>query len=65
MPLKKLQEKCKKSREQDYPAKYQIDSHFPQQQQKQINSHQRKSNVPFYMITDAMISNFNFESTLC
>ena len=27
---------------------------------KQINSHQRKSNVPFYMITDAMISNFNF-----
>ena len=27
---------------------------------KQINSHQRKSNVRFYMITDAMISNFNF-----
>ena len=35
MPLKKLQEKCKKkSGEQDYPAQYQIDSHFPQQQQK-------------------------------
>ena len=35
MSLKKLQEKRKKkSREQDYPVQYQIDSHFSQQQQK-------------------------------
>ena len=61
MPLKKLQEKCKKNRENK------ITLHSTKSirtslnnNKKQINSHQRKSNVPFYMITDAMISNFNF-----
>ena len=62
MPLKKLQEKCKEtSGEKDYPAQYQIDSHFPQQQQKNksIPTKERVMSL-FYMITDAMISNFNF-----
>ena len=61
MPLKKLQEKFKKNREN------MITLHSTKSirtslnnNKKQINSHQRKSNVPFYMITDAMISNFNF-----
>ena len=61
MPLKKLQEKCKKNQENK------ITLHSTKSirtslnnNKKQINSHQRKSNVPFYMITDAMISNFNF-----
>ena len=60
MPLKKLQEKCKKSGEHDYPVQYQIDSHFPQQQQKKSIPTKRKGHVPFYMITNARISNFNF-----
>ena len=61
MPLKKLQEKHKKNQENK------ITLHSTKSirtslnnNKKQINSHQRKSNVPFYMITDAMISNFNF-----
>lgn len=60
MPLKKLQEKCKKSGEQDYPRQYQIDPHFPQQQQKTNQFPPKERVIPFYMITDARISNFNF-----
>ena len=61
MPLKKLQEKCKKNWENKitlYSTKSIRTS--LNNNKKQINSHQRKSNVPFYMIIDAMISNFNF-----
>ena len=56
MPLKKLQEKCKKNRE-TVPNRFALPSTTTKN--KSIPT-KRKSNVPFYMITNARISNFNF-----
>ena len=61
MPLKKLQEKCKKNRENKItctvPNRFALPSTTTKN--KSIPT-TRKSHVPFYMITNARISNFNF-----
>ena len=61
MPLKKLQEKCKNNWEKKislYNTKS-IRTSLNNNKKKSIPT-TRKSHVPFYMITNARISNFNF-----
>ena len=67
MPLKKLQEKCKKkSGEQDYPIQYQIDSHFPQQQQKTNQFPPKERLMSLFIWLQMPGSRISiFESTLC
>ena len=66
MPLKKLQEKCKKTGEKDYPVQYQINLHFPQQQQKTNHFPAQEIVMPLFILLQMPGSRISiFDTTLC